>query len=270
MQSIKYDSKGSCTFNLHEAYLRFLFLFVLMSQSLSGFSQISVEQIEQEEWNLRVYSIENFINKFNGTLDIKNNSIEARNSTSRIQTLLHLINLDMIQQAEDSIRMFVLASLKNENKLLFSSNDWYAEVEFNGSFRGKNEIITAIFTIHTEKNDSYQWSLINLRSKSFGTTGFNAGLVNFPPNSHGNDFISIPKLFQSKVEKLNSISAKDVDMKSVKSVTYHFFHVKNWYFSVTEFDRRNQLSGWLIKNIIYLSDSKKADKKRKIISLNKY
>ena len=45
--------------------------------------------------------------------------------------------------------------------------------------------------------------------------------------------------------------------KNVNSLKYHVFQIRNWYFEVSWIDRKGNNSGWLVTNLMKMSESEK-------------
>lgn len=234
----------------------------------------------ENAWTYRVFSIENFFNKFNGKLNLYNEVPDQidDNTNQRIEAILFLINHENADIPEDSIKNFVLASLpENDSKeLRFSDKNWYAEVIFSAKYKNKTENIKAILKFELADNEKQYWTLLGLSNKAIGNYLTENIRLNFPPNSHGNDFSSISRQMLSKLNSKDSVNYPhflavlkegEVKISHVSSVSYHFFQVKDYYFTVNEFDRKEQLSGWLISKIQYLPEPQKSDEKKKILTI---
>jgi len=95
------------------------------------------------------------------------------------------------------------------------------------------------------------------------------------PMSHELDFMNIHKAFDNPdkvdyyLEKdyrpdmltlfIEGIKEGELRFVSVNNVKFHFFQVPNWYFEVSYFNRNNMNSGWLISNMVRISDRDKKD-----------
>jgi hypothetical protein len=255
-------------------------VYLLWSLSLLG--QKLDKKDQQESWNKRVFSIEDFINKFNGSIDLNNENItdDDEKKNRQIQTILYLINDDEHQLFEDSIKAFVLASIgeKGTKKIGLTNQDCYAEVTFSSTYNGRQELIKGYFSLTSGKDQTQHWSMEGLASSTLGNFTAKKNQLTFPPNSHGNDFGSVSAQLSSKIgsnspqpnsKLLQEMKGGKIKINQVTNVTYHFFQVKNWYFMVSEYNKKNQLSGWLIRTIKYIPDPEKSTEKKKIIPILK-
>jgi hypothetical protein len=243
------------------------------------FAQQLDRQKQQEAWNKRIYSIEDFLNKFNGIIDLNNEVIadSAASMNRRIESILYLINDEEQALYEDSLRAFIGMAIGEEgkNKLNLSDEDCYAEVTFNSSHRGQAELIRAYLRFVTSNDKLQYWSLESMISKSFGHSYFQGKKPHFPPNSHGNDFASIKPQLEAKISSgdipvasqlIKHLRSGDLEIAQVVDVNYLFFQVKDWFFIVNEFHREGRLSGWLMSDIKYIPENDKEAEMKIIMS----
>jgi hypothetical protein len=45
--------------------------------------------------------------------------------------------------------------------------------------------------------------------------------------------------------------------KSVDNLKFHIFQINNWYFEVSWFNRSGKNTGWLISNLMYVTEKEK-------------
>ncbi|MDP4280932.1 MAG: hypothetical protein Q8867_02160 [Bacteroidota bacterium] len=159
----------------------------------------------------------------------------------------------------------------------FHGKSWYAEVSCNFSY--KKEKVNLILFLQIEKQDSgYKWVFSNVFFDKFNsffshlndtsnTTYF------LHPLSHELDFMNLNKVFRDPndvdyyVERnyepdqmsifIMEVKSGNLKFESVNDVKFHFFQVPGWYFEVSYFNRNDYNSGWLISNLLKVSDKDK-------------
>jgi hypothetical protein len=166
---------------------------------------------------------------------------------------------------------------KNPVFLDFHAKGWFAEV--TASFMYNKEKVNIILYLKLEKqNGGYKWMFSNVyfdRFESWFThVNDTANLKYFiHPMSHELDFMNLHKVFREP-DNLDYYLENDytpdmlalfvMEMKSgslsfvsVNNVKFHVFQVPNWYFEVSYFNRNNVNSGWLISNLLRVTEPEK-------------
>ena len=161
----------------------------------------------------------------------------------------------------------------------FHGKDWFAEV--NAAFTYKKERVSVILYLRLEAEKlGYKWVITNIYFAQFEnyfphvTDSVNATYF-LHPMSHELDFMNIHKAFDNPgnvdyyleehyrpdMLTLFIAAVKDGSLKfaTVNNVKFHFFQVPHWYFEVSYFNRNNMNSGWLISNMIRISDAEKKE-----------
>lgn len=159
----------------------------------------------------------------------------------------------------------------------FQQPGWFAEV--TATFMYKKEKVNIIMYLKIEKqNGGYKWMFSNIYFNRFENwfTHLNdtANLKYFiHPMSHELDFMNLHKIFREP-EKMDYYLERDyspdmlalfvMELKNgnlsfveVNSVKFHIFQVPNWYFEVSYFNRNNVNSGWLISNLLRVTEPEK-------------
>lgn len=166
---------------------------------------------------------------------------------------------------------------RNPIYLDFQKPGWFAEV--TATFMYKKEKVNIIMYLKIEKqNGGYKWMFSNVYFNRFESwfTHVNdtANLKYFiHPMSHELDFMNLHKVFREP-DKMDYYLERDynpdmlalfvMELKNgnltfveVNSVKFHIFQVPNWYFEVSYFNRNNVNSGWLISNLLRITESEK-------------
>jgi len=159
--------------------------------------------------------------------------------------------------------------------LNFHEGQWFAEVNTNFTYLGKEEPVTLYLKLE-EENQGYKWVITNVYFRQFHEFfhNQNTGDQRFlHPLSHELDFMNLIRVFKDK-EYVEQYTAKDYHpdyltlflyefkkgnllFKSVSTVKFHFFQIPGWYFELSEFNRPGTNAGWLISSILKLNDNDK-------------
>ena len=71
-------------------------------------------------------------------------------------------------------------------------------------------------------------------------------------SSHGRSSAAVT-LFFYEIKRGNLV------FEQVDTVKFHVFQIKDWYFEVSWFNRSGSNAGWLISNLIYITEKDKKD-----------
>ena len=145
----------------------------------------------------------------------------------------------------------------------------------------KHEKVDIIIYLKLERqNGGYKWVFSNVYFSKFKElfthVGDTANLKLFlHPLSHEIDFMNIHKVFEDpdKIDYyldryyrpdqlslfVEEIKNGNLKFETVKEVKFHFLQVPGWYFEVSYFNRSTDNSGWLISNMVKITDRDKKE-----------
>ena len=161
--------------------------------------------------------------------------------------------------------------------LNFQGGRWFSEVKANFSYNGKAEIVTLFLELQKEGLGT-KWVLSNVYFPPFNNLFLadtsQASKKFLHPQSHEIDFMNLIKAFeQIKDVELYTKRGYEADFLSIffyemkkgnlkfetiSEVKFHFFQINNWYFEVSNYNRTGYNTGWLISNLIKVSENQKA------------
>jgi hypothetical protein len=137
-----------------------------------------------------------------------------------------------------------------------------------------------------KQNNGYKWVFSNVYFGRFNDLFIHVGDTTnlklfLHPLSHEIDFMNIHKVFEEpgnldyyldryyRPDQLalfvSEIKNGNLIFESVKEVKFHFLQIPGWYFEVSYFNRNNNNSGWLISNILKITDKDKNELLRNYI-----
>jgi hypothetical protein len=230
--------------------------------------------------------VNQFFRRFNGEEDVKGNRLYNGDSTVRDPKLRKkylpiLFDNSNSAVSSDMKDLFINQVLNKKNPfyLDFHGKNWYAEL--NSSFIYKKEKVNIIIYMKLEKqNLGYKWVFSNVYFDKFAKIFNHAGDTTnnkliLHPLSHEVDFMNINKVFRDEenidyyLENryvpdqlalfVDEVKSGNLKFESVNNVKFHFFQVPNWYFEVIYFNRNEMNSGWLISNLLHVTDSEKKE-----------
>jgi ribosomal protein L31 len=157
----------------------------------------------------------------------------------------------------------------------FHGGNWFAEVTTIFLYHGQ-EIPLTLFLRLQEENVGSKWVITNVYFEPFHEVFANhtADSLKFlHPLSHELDFMNLINVFKDKhsVEDyaardykpdyltlfIYEVNRSELVFKTVRHVKFHFFQVPGWYFELDDFNRPGSNAGWLISNLINISDEEK-------------
>ncbi len=169
-------------------------------------------------------------------------------------------------------RSFIKDVLNEEQPvfLKFHSGDWFAEVKARFRFKGRR-VEGTLFMVLQEEPVGSKWVFKSVYFPFFDhQLRFDHSLEDpfLHPLSHELDFMNLIKAFPNKedIQKyahknfrpdhlslfIYEIKNDNLNFEMVSDVKFHFFQVENWYFTLEEFNRSGDNSGWLIADLVKL------------------
>jgi hypothetical protein len=170
----------------------------------------------------------------------------------------------------------------------FAGKDWYASTLCRFRYRGQPIDVKLVLKIQQVANGGMKWVIVSASSDLIkpGTVPDRSGPVTNPsrflnPMSHATDFMNLSDVFEeteyikdyldsSFYKKpwamgiLRAVQQKQLQFVHVKKISYYFFQIEGWTFSVHNFPRRTSNSGWLINRLVKMSDAEKEAYKGKL------
>jgi hypothetical protein len=155
----------------------------------------------------------------------------------------------------------------------FHQDDWFAEVNTTFKYKGK-EIYGILYMRLQQQGQGYEWIIDDVSFSQFSslfakdTTSTKKFMH---PMSHELDFMTLRKAFvgNSHAEQFTNRKYKpdflsifiyemnlgNLKFETVNKVTFHFFSIDGYYFSLSNFNRTGYNSGWLISNLTPLANN---------------
>ena len=268
--------------------LGFLLLLVLfLDLGTNPLTAQSIGDFQMDETHLYAMTKQmgQFIRRFNYEEDqfgykINPASPDYHNREKRQKSLAILFDQETYGDQPDLQRFFIEDVTSHDSTFMtFLGGRWYSEVSASFKYKGKNVNVIMILGVEKEGLGS-KWVLNNIYFSEFNKlfpTGEMAEKEKhfLHPMSHELDFMNIYKIFKEPeiIEYYASksfqpdyltlffyeIKKGNLVFQNVDSVKFHVFQIKDWYFEVSWFNRNGSNAGWLISNLIYISEKEKKD-----------
>ncbi|MDP2236900.1 MAG: hypothetical protein Q8J88_10735 [Bacteroidales bacterium] len=259
-------------------------IFLFTFQSSAQTRTVGAFMVDETELYAMTKQMSQFFSRFNNEEDqfgkkYHFNSPEYRNNEKRKQLLPLLFDKENLRTSSALKDFFIddLTTPKDTNFMEFLGGRWYSEVSATFEFQGKTVNIIMILMIEKERLGS-KWVLTNVYFPTFNRM-FPAGEIAerekhfLHPMSHELDFMNIHKAFRqpevidyyaSNNFRPDYLSLFFYEVKlgrlkfvKIDELKFHIFQINNWYFEVSWFNRKGNNSGWLISNLMYVTELEK-------------
>ena len=225
-----------------------------------------------------------FFRRFNGEEDAKGNKLDSnstqfRNQRLRTEFLGILFDKKNTAITDEMKSQFIkdVTNQQNTKFLSFRGKDWFAEV--NAVFTYQNRPVNILIYLELEQSGlGYKWVISNVFFDSFSQIFFHPNNKEkessfLHPMSHEIDFMNLRKAFDDPKDIdyyapndytpdyltlfFVEIKNKNLLYKTINNVKFHFLQIDGWYFEVNDFNRSGFNSGWLVSNMLKISDVEK-------------
>ena len=266
---------------------------ILCSESVCG---QQMDFLSDENFVFKVKQIDEFIERFNNASATPIRQYVRENyavdSLSHASLLVSLFNQEDTTWNEEEVRAFVADVTRRDSTtrsspttLNFYDGGWYAELDCTGQYRGKEETFTLVLSLEVLRHGRGSKWVINGVSADFLGLGYDTDHRHtLNPASHDTDFINLITALQDTVNFRNYLSARaqpsqlllffnelcegHLVFKHVNEITYHFMQVDNWIFKVRDFNRDSSNSGWLISELLRVTDTQKLQYQERMLYLD--
>ncbi|MEM6805399.1 MAG: hypothetical protein AAF696_28635 [Bacteroidota bacterium] len=234
-----------------------------------------------QNFAFQVKQVDEFIERFNG--DKSTVLIEymkkyyPEEQMERYELLTTLFDHEDKSWDMELIKDF-LRDVNNPEKPRFLSyydNDWYAQLDCMVEYRGEKQELSLFLEVESSPDLASEWVI----------TGINADFLCLPeledpreslnPVSHATDFMNLHQLFEKPEYAqgymhqgfrgdlltlfYNALNRKELRLKGIKNISYHFLQLPNWTFTLRRFRRLGLNSGWLIDSLTPMTEAEKAN-----------
>lgn len=251
------------------------------------FSQNLLDITFNEDFAAQVKSVDEFICRFNGT---ESKPGIAKGSQWKRDNLLSLFNFQIshggLPDAEFRLLLteFVNSAIQNDTKLEITDAEMWAEVKTSATINGKKGCVRLILQSETYKDSLVRWAIVAVnglaRAGIIDTTHFFA----ISPVEHEVHFMSIDDIFQNCRPEIMGYRGKNVSINElsvfftfsmlgrvkinrIDNVTIHCLEVPGFAFTINEYGRNGNNSGWLISSVKRINENEKKEYITKLIEI---
>ena len=259
-----------------ERKLVLLFAGILLSCKFCLGQVLPSDSIWKAEFLFRVKQIDEFMGRFNGEESIQT---DVADSLKHSLNLLYLFNRDLFDSNRDSMMQateaFINKVLESKTKLYYEDGGWLAEVGCNCIYKGKKDTVTLYLKPEKNEEFNYRWVIVGAKGKLLRLIPpkRNRGLE-ILPNNHEIAFRALSKIASLGSSNVLNYAERDYEpnalavfyalvyadalkIESTGNITYHFFEVPGYVFTVDRFNRKGTNVGWLISNLLPIQEEEK-------------
>ncbi|MEM6628158.1 MAG: hypothetical protein AAF694_00720 [Bacteroidota bacterium] len=266
-------------------YRKIVLVSLLVWIGQSATSQVLSDYLGNEQvLYAETKQVNQFFRRFNGEEDTRGNRYYPGNSKYRdirerqryLPILFDLQNPSL----PDSLKKRFIRDLTRTSQpgfLDFYGEGWFAEVIANFTYQNRPHSATLFLKLQKEPV-GFKWVFSQVYFEPFASMFVEQdSLDGIPPfihpQSHELDFMTLRKVFQDsrKVELyaskeyhpdhltllLYELKKGNITFNSVKKVKFHFVQIKDWYFELSEINRRGPNRGWLISQLVRIPEAQK-------------
>lgn len=237
--------------------------------------------------------VNQFFRRFNSEEDEEGNRIYADSKkyhSPRLRKKYIEILFDnetsSLDKALKEIFIEEVTDAANPIYLDFHGGEWFAEVHTRFVYKGKDSPAILFMQLQEEPVGS-KWVIDRVYFEPFNKlfkekTNKEGKFLH--PLSHELDFMNLNKIFERRDEielytgkhykpdhlslMLMEVKRGNLSFVTIKNVKFHFFQIDNWYFELSEFNRKGYNTGWLISNLAKLDQKQKESYKKYIFFEN--
>lgn len=185
------------------------------------------------------------------------------------------------------INKFIQTVCQNEILLDTKDENWYALLKCSFNIKQDDKVSNRIIPLNLvlqyigNKEKGYKWIVVSVGGSIFKLEQKSNLIIN-PVNNDVN-FLDLHKLcngenYMNLVENeykydnlsmfLFALKNKDISLKSINSIQYHFMQIDNYIFTVDYFNRNKCNEGWLISSLKEINNEEKVNYKNEILYIN--
>ncbi len=264
--------------------MRFTFLFIIFLIFSAATAQDDIYNKSEDESSLYASTkqVNQFIRRFNGEETLRGKSLYPKDKKYRSVKIRQKYLGNLFNNENSGLKTLKTEFISHVNSKStpkyfdFYGGNWFAEVSAKFTFNGISKDVILFLKLE-EQTGGYKWSFSSVKAsflEEYFKSSVPDGVKFIHPMSHEVDFMSLRKVFKNNKQidyyAENSYSPDyltlffyfvkkgDLVFNQVVDVKFHVFQIKNWYFEIQYYNRAGDNTGWLISNLLKVSDSEKA------------
>ncbi len=259
--------------------MKILLILIIFSSHLCYPQSSGIFISDTAVFNLQSRQLTQFVNRFNNEdpqFKFDDDFVDGVN-LARKKNLVYLLNLQDTTLVYDTLTMqFIdfVAKSNNSNKISYFDTTWYAVANCNIAYKSKSAKIELTLKPVGNTTEGYTWNIVGI--DPFLSIDKSKDSISHKISPYNNEvnFVDLYHFFDEKEPQQSYISDnftidylsiliylinnKEIEFHGVNKITYHFFQIENYYFTVENFVRPQVASsGWLISSIKKIEENTK-------------
>jgi len=260
-------------------YIIRLLLAMMMYVPTNMWAQHIIDPMLTQEFSEHVKSIDEFMNRFNGTEAYP--GLDKSAPDYRMKNLISLCDRAMKNELKQKVISFAQSIIDNNIHLDYTEDKWYAIAKCDIKFKGKNTYVNLILHPERINGERYRWVFC-------GADNVNNNLIDvqlksaISPVEHEIHFMELQSIFKNDrqhifsyresnyaIDQLSAFlalaQAGSIEFDQVKDLKFVFMQVPDYIFIVEEKGRRGSNAGWLITSFEAKTVAEKKQYVKKIL-----
>ena len=251
--------------------------FIILAVGYLGRSAQAFDRLNSALYHSRVKLVSEFMQRFNG--EAKNPNLDPNAIDVDKMNLCQLFDVDYIlknrQEIEPKMYQFVDSVLQNKIKIQYDDADWFAKVKCTALFKGQEVSFYMYLTVEPRGMDMYKWVITDVDGKIFELVPSRVSdKIMLLPNEHESNFMRLNSITTEKDDYITQYSSNCLthsqltvfntlvyydylNIEYISDIEYTFLQVPGFAFTIQEHDRESTNSGWLISELLEISDADK-------------
>ena len=242
-------------------------------------AQMMGNLLDEVGYNARAKLVDEFFERFNGTEDRPD--IVRGGKDYEKKRILVLFDGKMFKSFEDSLfveaEKFADVVNKQKVKMDYADSTWVAHAVCNGKMKGKDVKFDLYLTVEHRRENLYKWVIAKAQGEIFE---LKASKVNerimLMPDDHETNFVSLYRITHEKDNYITNYAKRGtevdqtsvflayvyngwLDIESVDELEFVFTQVQGYIFTIRDFKRDGNNSGWLINSFKKVSNKEKKE-----------
>lgn len=256
---------------------KLIIIAILMSLSAAAHSQVPLDMINKHLYETRIKLVDEFFERFNG--EEAHAAINKDDKDFRQKNLLFCFNGKMFKSAKDSCFIDAQAFIKNviddSLKIRYKDSTWIAKAVCCGKFKGNPVKFNLYLHVEHRRGNMYKWVISKAEGDIFKLEpSLRKDGIMLMPDDHETNFMSLRRITTEKDDYILNYAYKDfhadetsvfysmvynglLDIDYVDDLSFIFFQVPDYQFTVRFFERETDNSGWLISDLKNISEEDK-------------
>ncbi len=262
-------------------YLFFAFI-LLLTSTVSAQNPLGEYLGDESAFYAETKQVNQFFRRFNNEEDKDGVKYNPNNKKYRSlkdrKKYLEILFDGQNASITPNLKQEFIATVNDANNpvfLDFRNGDWFSEVTARFNYKGQEETAYLYLRLEPDRK-GYKWVLHHIHYARYSNllpAKESEEKKFIHPMSHELDFMNLNKAFDD-TQNLQDYAYKgykpdyltlflydlkrgDLKFRTVADVKFHFFQVDEWYFEISEFNRKGMNRGWLISSLAKVPETQK-------------